>query len=491
MAASNPRITAKGKRIADVNRFFCEHYIRHTDREFYDRPFLLDDWQYRDIWKPIFGTLRPDGTRKYRQALIGLKRYTGKSELASALMLTIIMMEPVHNGDYGIIASSEAQARIVFDKIASMIRLDPELSAVFEVLRKEVRHRETGATLATYPADEAAIQGHHFVCAIGDEAHVWKTTGLYSAIVSGMKDRNSLFILITTAAAKRRGVLWDYIVPRMLENPDAYVCWKGGQSLEDQLAGKPFDPSDRRMWRKCCYASWHTMEQMEQLYRTLPLGDFIRYELNIFPPDDLGADMAFRRSRVSACLDGGGFPWSQMLSLGIDGANSGDSFALVFTAYDPEDSSIIHAYPVIFDEAGGDGFYDLVQIEELVAEYWQTRNLERVALDPARLLMFAQHLKDRYGVPVESYAQNAQNMAAASAYLLTLVDDRRLRIHGPDAEKLADHMCNATREDARAFGWRLGKTANRAKIDGAIALAISAITLDASGTGEVWSVMTL
>lgn len=491
MVRARHRVTPKGRKKAEIYDYFARTHVRHTDREWYDKPFLLDKWQWEDIWKPVFGTLKPDGTRRYRQALIGVKRYTGKSEISARIMLTVMMMEPMPEGEYGIIASSKPQAQIVFDKICAMVRLDPELSAVFEVLKKEIRHRETGATLSTYPADEAAIQGHHFVCCIGDEAHVWKSTAIFSAIVSGMKDRNSLFIIITTAGSKRRGVLWDYIIPTMLANPDAYVIWKGAQTLEEQLAGAKFDPADRRLWRKCVFASWHTMQQMEELHRTLPLAEFVRYELNVFPPDDLGADMAFKPSRVKRCADAGEFPWDAPLSMGIDGANSGDSFALVIAANDPENSSVVRAYPIIFDEAGEDGFYDIEQIEQLVREYYDERDMRRIAMDPARLLLMAQHLQKKWGVPVESFAQSGSNMGAASAYLLTLVDEGRLRIHGPDSAKLIEHMTNATRDDAGAWGWRLGKTASRAKIDGCIALAIAALVLDANDDGAAWGLMTV
>ena len=92
---------------------------------------------------------------------------------------------------------------------------------------------------------------------------------------------------------------------------------------------------------------------------------------------------------------------------------------------------------------------------------------------------------------MESFAQSGSNMGAASAYLLTLVDEGRLKIHGPDSAKLVEHMTNATRDDAGAWGWRLGKTASRAKIDGCIALAIAALVLDANDDGAAWGLMTV
>jgi phage terminase large subunit-like protein len=479
-----PKITSSGVKQAHIYDYFAEGWLCHTDKKWYGKPFALENWQWDGIWKPVFATLNPDGTRWYNRVLIGEPREHGKSEIAARIVLTIMLMEPVPNGEYGIIASSEKQAGVVFEKVTTMIRLNPELSAKFEILKKTVVVRDTGARFGVYPATEASVQGLHFTVCVIDEMHVHRNTSIYSAVSSGMDEDSSLLIIISTAAASRKGPLWDHVIPRFLADPHAYVYWIGAQTLQQQIAGVHLNYNDKRLWRKAAVASWHTKDRVAKKYRDLPLSEFIRYILNVFPPEDLGADMAFSASSCNRCLSTEPFDWSRTLSLGIDGATSGDSFALVFTTPDIDDSATVHAYPIIYDEPGENGYYDLVQIEDLIYEYWSEYSLERIGIDPAWLMLLAQHLKDRYGIPIESYSQSDVNMANASSYLKRLLDERRLIMHGPDAAKCIAHMKAAVRGTARAHGWRMTKDGNKSKIDGAIATSISAILLDAVSGGD-------
>ena len=43
--------------------------LKHTKGEFYNRPFLLLPWQ-ETIIRDLFGVLREDGSRQFRQAIV-------------------------------------------------------------------------------------------------------------------------------------------------------------------------------------------------------------------------------------------------------------------------------------------------------------------------------------------------------------------------------------------------------------------------------------
>lgn len=61
--------------------------LKHSKGEYAGTNFILEDWQYNDIIKPLYGTLNPDGTRQYRTCLIMLGRKNGKTTLVVALAL--------------------------------------------------------------------------------------------------------------------------------------------------------------------------------------------------------------------------------------------------------------------------------------------------------------------------------------------------------------------------------------------------------------------
>ena len=54
--------------------------LKHTKGVFYDKPFLLLDWQ-ETIIRDLFGVVKEDGTRQFKQCIAFLSKKNGKSEL--------------------------------------------------------------------------------------------------------------------------------------------------------------------------------------------------------------------------------------------------------------------------------------------------------------------------------------------------------------------------------------------------------------------------
>ena len=68
----------------DVVRFI-ERCCVHGEGDFYGKPFLLDEWQKKILFE-LYET-KPDGTRKYREALIGMPKGNGKTALIACIGL--------------------------------------------------------------------------------------------------------------------------------------------------------------------------------------------------------------------------------------------------------------------------------------------------------------------------------------------------------------------------------------------------------------------
>ena len=69
----------KGK--ADRAVLFIES-LKHTKGAFYNQPFKLLDWQDR-ITRDIFGIVKEDGSRQFKQCITFIPKKAGKSELAN------------------------------------------------------------------------------------------------------------------------------------------------------------------------------------------------------------------------------------------------------------------------------------------------------------------------------------------------------------------------------------------------------------------------
>ena len=451
----------------------CRHVANDS---YYGKPFLLEPFQREDMWKPLFasGEATPQGwRRRFRRAVFGLPSGFGKTELAAAIVLTVATMEVRYEGQYGVVASSKDQVRNIFGKISAMIHLDDDLDAQWEVGKNVIRHRETGARIMVLPNKADALESWHFNVLVFDELHTYRDDSVWAAGLKGQKVlENPLTIGITTAAGSRDGFLWE-MLQKAGDDPGLYLYWLGlddGDDLDDQKA-----------WDKLMVASWVTWESIQdQRSMASSLRAFERYTANRFPADR-DAYSCFTSHQLDACEAlPQGFDPSLPFVIGIDGATSGDSFAVVAYQETPDGMGAVREW--VFDEPDRDtGHYDLAAIMELVAMLCAGGRCALVGLDPNRLIVFASQLRDIHGIDPVAFAQNNAVMCQASSLVTHLVKDRRISLQG--CPKTREHLANCIEDDKGAFGTRFGKNSRKDKIDAAIALAIAVLAWETQVKG--------
>ena len=284
-------------------------------------------------------------------------------------------------------------------------------------------------------------------------------------------------IAITTASGARKGFRWDWLngsdeLVSVWDDDEAYCWW---HSLPD---GASID--DRRAWRKLILPSWISIEDIERQYKRLTRSSFERYIMNRFP-SKASSQHYFTAHQIVACSAGGNdFDFSEPWTMGIDGATSGDSFAIV--GFQRRDGRA-QTREWVFDEPDEEtGHYPLNQIMELIAQLCGDYYPEVVGIDPARMIVMSNQLADVYGIETTTFAQNNPTMCQASSIVDNLVKTGALCLDG--CPKLQEHLANAVRDDKGAYGERFGKDAARSKIDAAIALAIAALAYDKLVDGE-------
>lgn len=483
---------------AGMLEYFAATHLKHAGNkpEWYGKPFFLESWQRDYIWNPIFATGKTVGkgedarfVRRYRSALVMEPRDWGKTELAAAMVLSESNVHPVWMGQYGIIAYDEPQARKILATLAAMIHQDPDLNALWDTGKKEIVNRETGAVIKVFPYSPGAIQSWHFNMLVADELHVWRDNSVWNAIVSGMGNvENSLIIAITTAAAERSGFLWDWIagsedITSVFEDPNAYCVWFGADDADN--------PDERSTWRKVCLPSWVKLDTIAMQRKRLSKTNFERYILNRFPVEK-EPDRSMRPRDISACVrNGDGFDFEQPFVLGVDGATSGDTFAIV--AHQSRDGQdFFHEW--IYDRPGERGYYDLNQIEGVIAGLAQKYHCA-VGIDPARLLLMAQQLQDDFGIEIYEVQQSNKIMCPACSILQNSVRSHKCHLGG--TPKLAEHLKNCRDLEREPYGVRW--TSNRhgqgtERIDAAIAAAIAKWMtqtmpeeLSFADTGGIWT----
>lgn len=450
----------------------CHHI---SNDEFYGKPFLLEPFQRENMWKPMFACGRMDGgrfRRRYRRFIFCLPSGVGKTEFASAALMTIATMEVIHNGQYGVVASSKDQVRNLFEKIATQIKLNPMWKEQWNIGKDVISHTETGARIMVLPNKPDALESWHFNVLIFDEMHVYRDSSVWDAGVKGQKVLwNPITIGITTAGDSRDGFLWDTL-QKAGSDPGMYVYWLG---LDDKD-----NIDDRRAWEKLMVASWVTWESIQdQRGMAASKRQFERYTANRFP-NDKSEYSCFTAKQLDTCERGkNDFDFSKPWTMGIDGATAGDSFAIVAFQERKNKSGKLIGFTKswVFDTPDEEtGHYPMNQIMELIAGVCQEHYPEVVGIDPNRMIVMSNQLNEVYGIETTSFAQNNATMCQATSIVMNLVKDKRLKLKGQ--KKLREHLANTVEEDREPYGARFGKDDRKSKIDAAIALGIAALAYE-------------
>ena len=94
--------------------------LKHTDGKWAGQPFNLLPWQEKII-RDVFGTLRVDGTRQYRELYIEIPKKNGKSELGAGFALKLLSADGENRPQVYSAASDRDQAAIVYNVAREMV----------------------------------------------------------------------------------------------------------------------------------------------------------------------------------------------------------------------------------------------------------------------------------------------------------------------------------------------------------------------------------
>jgi phage terminase large subunit-like protein len=188
---------------------FFHTYLRHTEGEWWGRPFRLSAWQEK-IVRSVFGWKRADGTRLVRQLYLEVPRKNGKTEFAAGLALLLLVADGEPAGQVYSMAVDKDQAKIVFNKAGTMVSLSPALSKAVEVYKTALYVAELMASFKPLSARPGGKHGFSPSGAVADELHEWPDGELHDVVHKGtVARRQPLEILITTAGEPGIGYGWD------------------------------------------------------------------------------------------------------------------------------------------------------------------------------------------------------------------------------------------------------------------------------------------
>jgi phage terminase large subunit-like protein len=186
---------------------FFEEALVHTKGRWARQPFLLADWQRRELVDPIFGTVVWSDEwecyrRLYTDARIEIGRKNGKSEFDAGVALKLTCADDEESAEVYGCALDIPQARKVFDVAVRMVQLSPVLSErlVIKESNRRIIDPETGSYYEVVPSDAAGNLGHNPHGVVLDEEITQRDGSLWNALTSAEGTRvQPLFLRSTTA----------------------------------------------------------------------------------------------------------------------------------------------------------------------------------------------------------------------------------------------------------------------------------------------------
>ena len=213
--------------------------------------FRLRDWQIA-ILRELFGRVRLDGTRQYRTCYIEIPRKNGKTELAAAIALYLLVGDKEIGAEVYTAAADREQATLVFAAAAHMVDTQPDLRELCHVVtsQKRIVHHRSRSVMRAISAEAYSKHGFNASAVIYDELHAAPNRELYDVLSTSMAARpQPLFIVITTAGWDRTSICWEL---------HDYACRVRDGVVDDPtflpvIYGAPDDAdwTDEAVWRAC------------------------------------------------------------------------------------------------------------------------------------------------------------------------------------------------------------------------------------------------
>ncbi len=442
---------------------WIEHHCRFTNGEWIGQPFRLLPWQV-EIIKNLF-EVRPDGLRRYRWAYVSVPKKNGKTELAAALALYLLIGDGEPSPLVVCAAASDEQADLVFGAARKMCELSPTLSLVTELYDREILVPSIqGAKLIRVAAVAGTNDGKNISAVICDELHEWVSTkgeNVWNVLTNGTGARRQPMVMqITTAGFDRETVCFRQYekakgVLNGSSNDKRYYAYISEPPLES-------DYRDPETWRRAnpSYGTTVHQEFFEDQLAQKPEAVFRRYFLNEWT------------STATAWLPHGA--WEGIVAVRdfdpdvpfvafLDGSWSNDSTGIVSATLDEPHLSVRGHWLPDADL----GHIDMVAVEDRCREILEAPGCRGLAFDPRGFQdLFARFEAEGYPV-VEWPTNSLARMVPACQDFFRAVVEKRVSHDGDP--RLAEHVRNAVVKDDR-YGPRIvkqSKTSMR-KIDLAV-----------------------
>ena len=188
---------------------FIEEYCKQSKGKWNGKPLRLQLFQKAFI-EALFGFVDKDtGLRKYRKAIFFVARKNGKSVLASAISIFMLMKDHEGGAEVYSVATKRDQSKIVWEEAKKMIKKSPQLNAMTRCLIGGIYFDRTDSVFRALASDSNSLDGLNAHLVIADETHAWKDKNLLDVMYDSMSARQQPMLLETSTMGTIRQNVFD------------------------------------------------------------------------------------------------------------------------------------------------------------------------------------------------------------------------------------------------------------------------------------------
>lgn len=188
---------------------FIEKFCCHSKGKWAGQPVILELWQ-KALISALFGFKdKETGLRQYRELILMIGRKNGKSLLASALGVYLLVADEEGGPEIYSVATKKDQAKIIWSEAVRMIEHSPDLRQHAKCLVSKIRTKFNNGTFEPLGSDSMKLDGLNVHGALIDELHAIKDRNLYDVVIDGMSARVQPMSIITSTAGTVRDNIFD------------------------------------------------------------------------------------------------------------------------------------------------------------------------------------------------------------------------------------------------------------------------------------------
>lgn len=207
-------------------------YLHHSKGRWAGTIVQLEPWQQALIWV-LFGWHRRKGNvRRFRTAYIEIARKNGKSLLASAIALYMLIGDREAGAEVYSAATKKDQAKITFDEAKRMVRASPFLRQHITPHKDRLFIKwDEASKYEPVGRDSDTMDGLNVHCAIVDELHAHRTSETWDVLETGTGARlQPLMFGISTAGFNQSSFCYEQrkyacqVLDGVVENDAFFAC---------------------------------------------------------------------------------------------------------------------------------------------------------------------------------------------------------------------------------------------------------------------------